>query len=295
MTNKNDKQNGGITNKRGRSQLWDALIAQWLHSRGEGTKGTYGITMADFRAFIKDRPIQRCDLKLLQDYVDTIKKMPRTIARQVATIRSVFKFAEEMGLIKYNPARALRAPKVPNQLAEKILEAKQIRSMISKEPNKRNQVLLRVLYAAGIRASEAADLCWGAVQPRVDKGGQITVVGKGSKSRTILLSLKTWQALLSVKPAKCDPKLPVFVSREGEKEPLRRTTISNIVRFAAERAGIDRKVSAHWMRHGHASHALDNGVPLSVISHTLGHSNISTTHAYLHVRPDQSSATSLGV
>lgn len=284
-----------VVPKHTRSRQWDGLIKQWLHNRSEGTQGTYGITMADFRAFIKDLPIQKCDLKLLQDYADTIHKADRTIARQVATIRSIFKFAEEMGLLKYNPARALRAPKVPDQLAEKILDAEQILEMIEKEPNKRNQVLLRVLYAAGIRASEAAGLCWRDVQPRGELGGQITVLGKGSKTRAILLSLKTWQAVLSIKPADADPKLPVFLSREGEKEPLKRTTISNIVGAAARRVGITLNVSAHWMRHGHATHALDNGVPLLVVSQTLGHSNIATTNSYLHARPDVSSATSLGV
>jgi integrase/recombinase XerD len=277
------------------SQHWDELQRQWLHGRAESTQGTYGTTMADFRAFIKDRPIRKVDLKLLQDYVDSTHKKQRTVRRQVSTVRSIFKFAEEMGLIKYNPARALRAPKVPNGVASKILEAKQILAMIAQEPNKRNAVLLRVLYAAGLRASEAASLCWEGVQPRGEKGGQITVLGKGSKSRTILLSHKTWDAILSIKPADADPKLPVFLSREGEKKPLKRTTISNIVGAAARRVGITLNVSAHWMRHGHATHALDNGVPLLVISQTLGHTNIATTNSYLHVRPNESSATGLGV
>jgi integrase/recombinase XerD len=179
-------------------------------------------------------------------------------------------------------------------LAEKILEAKDIKRMIHMEPDPRNRVLLRVLYGAGIRASEASGLRWMDLQERKE-GGQITVLGKGAKTRSILLSQKTWDSLQSIRPANAKPEWPVFVSREGSTDAIDRTRVSHIVTEAAVRAGIEAKVSAHWMRHGHATHALDAGTDLTVISRTLGHQSIVTTMRYLHARPNQSSATSLGV
>jgi site-specific recombinase XerD len=68
-----------------------------------------------------------------------------------------------------------------------------------------------------------------------------------------------------------------------------------IVRAAAERAGIAAGVSPHWLRHAHASHALDRGAPVYLVSSTLGHADLRTTSAYTHARPGDSSARYLGV
>src|SRR4029450_2046931 len=83
----------------------------------------------------------------------------------------------------------------------------------------------------------------------------------------------------------------VFLSREGFKRPLSRFQISNIVRAAAARAGIELPVSSHWMRHAHCSHSLAHGAPLQLVSRTLGHSNISTTMRYVHINPKESSSS----
>ncbi len=68
-----------------------------------------------------------------------------------------------------------------------------------------------------------------------------------------------------------------------------------IVRKAAARAGIDGNVSPHWLRHAHASHALERGAPVALVRDTLGHSSVSTTNGYLHARPNDSSARYLAV
>ena len=70
---------------------------------------------------------------------------------------------------------------------------------------------------------------------------------------------------------------------------LCRKQVYQIVQQAASRAGIEAKVSPHWLRHSHASHSLDRGAPLSLVQQTLGHSTIATTQKYLHAKPDDSS------
>ena len=272
---------------------WDEIVTLWLHARPESTCLIYAPVIQHFRLWLGDKPMAQISLKDLQDYaVSFFHQKPRTVARKLCTVKSLLTFAQKVGLIPFNVGGALRLPKIPNNLAEKILDAKDIKRMIRLEPERRNQVLLRVLYGAGIRASEAAGLRWMDLQQR-KTGGQITVLGKGAKTRSILLSEKTWNSLQSIRPPDAQPEGPVFVSREGSG--LRRTTISVIVRKAAEGAGLEAKVSAHWMRHGHATHALDAGTELTVIARTLGHESIVTTTRYLHARPNQSSATSLGV
>jgi len=89
-----------------------------------------------------------------------------------------------------------------------------------------------------------------------------------------------------------DYDAPVFTSRQGD-EALTRVQVFNIVAKAAKRAGIPGKVSPQWLRHAHASHALDRGAPIHLVKETLGHANIVTTNNYAHARPSESSSTFL--
>jgi len=116
--------------------------------------------------------------------------------------------------------------------------------------------------------------------------GQITVQGKGGKTRTILLPAALWKQLIQLR---VDASIndPVFRSKNGK--PLDRIRVYRIVKAAASRAGIQGDVSPHWLRQAHASHSLDRGAPLHLTQRTLGHSRIGTTERYLHVRPNDSS------
>jgi integrase/recombinase XerD len=87
---------------------------------------------------------------------------------------------------------------------------------------------------------------------------------------------------------------PVFSSRKLGGH-LDRSQVLRVVQAAARRAGVAGKVSPHWMRHAHASHALDRGAPIHLVQATLGHSSVATTGRYLHARPTESSSKYLAV
>src|SRR5690606_21296856 len=108
--------------------------------------------------------------------------------------------------------------------------------------------------------------------------------------RTVLMPESVWKALMSLCGDEKDGH-PVFRSRKGGH--LHESQVWRIVRRAAERAGIDKNVSSHWLRHAHASHALDRGAPIHLVQATLGHSSIATTGKYLHARPTESSGSYL--
>jgi integrase/recombinase XerD len=261
----------------------------WLHGRPEGTRDIYLPVIQDFRKHVGDKPVSAVTLSDLQGYADLYATQKQsTIDRKLSTVRSLLTFAHRTGMIPFDVGRALRLPKVPETLIEKLLSEDEIQRIIAAETDRRNQVLLRILYASGIRASEAAGLRWGWVKPRQNGGGQITVLGKGVKVRSILLPQSAWRALESIKPNKAKPEDPVFVNKNGKA--LDRTRITHIVGKAAAKAGIDKAVSAHWMRHGHASHAIDRGAPITLVQTTLGHGSIITTSRYIHAQPDQSSS-----
>ena len=101
-------------------------------------------------------------------------------------MKSLLSFCHKTGMIPFDVGKALRLPRIPDDLAGKILTVEDVQRVIRMEPTPRNQVLIRVLYISGIRASEAAGLRWVDVQAR-DEGGQITVTGKGRKTRSIRL------------------------------------------------------------------------------------------------------------
>jgi integrase/recombinase XerD len=103
-----------------------------------------------------------------------------------------------------------------------------------------------------------------------------------------LLKPKVWLQLLSIKGDATGVD-PIFRSRKGGGV-LDVSQVRRIVYAAARKAGLEQKVSPHWMRHAHASHALDRSAPIHLVQATLGHASVSTTGRYLHARPTESSS-----
>ena len=118
------------------------------------------------------------------------------------------------------------------------------------------------------------------------------VFGKGGKTRVVLVKRDTWQELQALRRT-AGPNDPVFRSRKGAH--LTSSQLWRIIKAAAARAGLPPEVSTHWLRHAHASHALDRGAPISLVQNTLGHASVATTGRYLHARPEDSSARYLPV
>jgi integrase/recombinase XerD len=163
----------------------------------------------------------------------------------------------------------------------------------------RDRALVRTLYIGGLRVAEAVGLRSRDLVARDDgRGGQIGVFGKGAKTRPILLPGGLFEELSVL--ALPDPEAPLFRSQkkgpDGGPRPITARQAERIVNATARRAGLKNasEVSPHWMRHAHASHAMDRGAKIHLVQATLGHSDISTTGRYLHARPDESSALYLG-
>ena len=217
-------------------------------------------------------------------------------------MKSLFSFGHRIGYLAFNVGAAVSTPKVPDRLAERILSEPDVQRILALETDHRNSVLLRLFYASGGRVSELANLYWSALRERGTEGGrpvgQVTLLGKGQKTRTILLSTDTWEATQKLKIEEQSSGFgasndPVFRSRKGGS--LSRQQIWRVVKKAAKRAGLEQPVSPHWLRHAHASHALDRGAPTHLVKETLGHTSLATTSKYAHARPDDSSARYLSV
>jgi site-specific recombinase XerD len=120
-------------------------------------------------------------------------------------------------------------------------------------------VLVQVAYAGGLRISELVGLTWGNVIRRDDGKVQLNVLGKGSKPRQVLLREVVSNALLKLRGDAGDSD-PIFANPAGG--PLTDRAVNYMLTAAAKRAGLPGGFSAHWLRHAHASHAIDHGAAL---------------------------------
>jgi integrase/recombinase XerD len=266
------------------------LIELWLHQRSPHTQRAYRADVERFRAST-GKSFGAITLADLQNFATSITAAgaPASRYRTLSAVKSLLAFGHRLGYLPFDVGRALRLPSVRNRLNERILSEADLHRILSLEANGRNRAMLTLLYASGVRVSELCTLAWRDLQPNAD-GGQITVLGKGGKTRTIQLPASVWQLVLGLrKNATSDD--PVFRSRKAENASfLQPVAVLRVVRTAAKRAGIDLPVSPHWFRHAHASHALDRGAPIHLVQATLGHASITTTGRYLHARPNDSSS-----
>jgi integrase/recombinase XerD len=269
-------------------QTTDAqLLELWLHGKSRHTQRAYRTEAERFLHFVA-RPLRAITLMDLQAYADSLDGAPATRSRSLSAVKSLLSFGQRTGFLLLNVGAALKLPPRKDTLAERILDEAAVHTLLAREPGHRNRVLLRLLYRAGLRVSEIAALSWRDLHAR-DDGGQITVFGKGGKTRTVLLPADVWRDLVSLRGGAALED-PVFRSRRGRH--LDPSAVFRIVRRAAERAELEAgsNVSPHWLRHAHATHALERGAPIHLVQATLGHASVATTGRYLHARPTDSSA-----
>ncbi len=271
------------------------LIEMWLHGLSRDTQRGYRRCVSEFLSWVK-KTLHAVTLADLQNWQNTLfDYAPDTQRLKMAAIRSLLSFGHKIGMLPTNASIGLRQPKIKDTLNERILSEEEVAAMMEAEKNPRNEAILLLLYTGGLRVAELCALRWKDLSAR-KSGGQLTIFGKGGKTRIVLLPDPVWKKLCKLNK-NAAPSDPVFVSREKDKKgkTLDQSQVNRIVAAAARKARIGKKVSPHWLRHAHATHSLNRGAPLHLVQNTLGHASIATTSRYLHARPDDSSALYLNV
>lgn len=262
------------------------LIDLWLYGKSANTIDGYRRYAERFFESVSNKPLLEVSLMDFQLWEMSLLGSDNSKRVAVGAIKSLFSFAKELGIISSNLGILVKSPKAKNRLAERILTEEEVQNLINNTTNQRDRTIIRLLYFAGLRVSELCALKWRDLKPRNEGGGQITVFGKGDKTRVVLVGKGIWQDMQQLKDnAKKDD--PVFVSGKGGH--LCRSMVFHIVKNAAKRAGLEGNVSPHWLRHSHASHSLDRGAPIHLLQKTLGHSSVTITEMYLHAKPTDSS------
>lgn len=280
------------------------IVALWLKQHASQSQDAYARDLARFLDFLgapQLRAITLPDLQRFKDYLAEQGLSRATIARRLSAVKSLLSFCAATGYLPLNVGAAIKPPKAERKLAERIMSESSTQRLLALETNPRNHAILRLLYNAGLRVSELCALTWADVQER-GTGGQIRAFGKGEKERYVQISAETYEELLKLRLPGVTDSAPVFTSRK--RGHLSRDQVGRIVKAAALRAGIAldtsadeprSKVSPHWLRHAHASHALEKGAPITLVRDTLGHANVTTTNEYAHARAGQSSGSYLAV
>lgn len=262
------------------------LVELWLGThRSPHTKRAYRGDAAALLSFV-GVGLRQVRLQDMIDFGDSLQGASASRARRLSSVKSLVKFGHRLGYLAYDVAAPVPLPAIKDCLAERIATEEQTLRMLGMERRPRDAALLRLLYISGMRISELCSLHWRDLKPR-DDGGQFAVLGKGGKTRVILLPAAMWQRLMAIRGAAPDASL-LFRTRRGGGIGVR--GVHDIVKRAAKRAGMPREFSAHWFRHAHASHALDRGCPVHVLQATLGHASLTTTTRYSHAKPGDSSA-----
>jgi integrase/recombinase XerD len=220
---------------------------------------------------------------------------PTSLRRRAAAIRGFYRFAFGEGLIDLDVAAHLDLPRMPRLLPE-TLSVSEVERLLDAagsdepdDPHLRDRALLELLYAAGLRVTEALRLDLEDVS--LD-GAFVRVIGKGDKERLVpigevaILVLRTWlggqrAAIVAQHHVAAVRGGPVFVGDRGRR--LARQQAWAGVKRAASAAGLSDRVSPHTLRHSFATHLLEGGADLRIVQELLGHASISTTQLYTHV------------
>lgn len=207
---------------------------------------------------------------------------------EIAALRAFYKFAENEKLLPANLAENLSLPRRWKRLP-KALSNDEIKKLLEPETPETpeslcDQAILELGYASGLRLSELKNLR--LEQLHLD-AGFINVIGKGNKERVVPVGRTAVAALTRFieagRPKLVTPKSPanVFLTQRGT--PFAAVTLWLHIKNRVRRAGVERNMTPHMLRHSFATHLLEHGADLRVIQELLGHANISTTEVYTHV------------
>jgi integrase/recombinase XerD len=213
---------------------------------------------------------------------------PATLQRKVACLRSFYRYLRREQLIDHDPARELRAPRLPARLPHVLSRDEVLRLLSQPRGNSptaiRDRALLETMYACGLRASEAIGLELADLDLEL---GMLRTRGKGSKERLVPVGsqaidrLRTYLELARPKLVGLTDETHVFVNRRGG--PLSRQGLYKIVQRHARSAGLAGRMSPHTLRHTFATHLLAGGCDLRSLQEMLGHADIATTQIYTHL------------
>jgi integrase/recombinase XerD len=274
----------------------DSFLHYLLVEKGlsANTLEAYGHDLNRFLGYLKTRgvdeiiSITKMEVKGFLIHLQKEGLSARTRARNLVSVRTFFRFLTQEGALMANPVEDFESPKLARVLpdtltikeVERLLDQPDLRSPLGI----RDRAMLEILYATGMRVSELVHLPMNQLNL---EGGFVLLYGKGSKERVVPLGQEAMNRIIFYLKAargnfiKKKDSLFLFVDRSGTK--MSRQVFWRRLKEYGRRAGIQKRITPHLLRHCFATHLLERGADLRSVQMMLGHEDISTTQIYTHV------------
>lgn len=263
----------------------------------EKTLESYSRDLTRYATFLADNDIKEItgdDTYLILKHMITLRDQglsPRSRARHLVTIRSFYAFLYKEKTLKKDPAKLIDFPKSGLKLPDTLC-IEEVTTLID-APDRtthrgiRDAAMIELLYAAGLRVSELVSLKMRDINL---EASFIRVFGKGSKERVVPIGQyakdKIVFYLTYARPNLLKKKASDYLFVARQEKPLTRQGFWKLLNRYALKAGIDKNISPHTLRHSFATHLLEGGADLRVVQVMLGHADISTTQIYTHITRD---------
>lgn len=279
---------------------WHEAVDRFLHylaiERGASahTLAAYGHDLAEFLGHLERRQVATLDQLVPADvssflqWLQTTRRSARTRARRLSAVRSFCRFLLREGWLPHNPAEDVAPPRLP-RLLPRSRSVNDVLELLRHDPNddllvQRDKTLVELMYAAGLRVSEAVHLRL----PQVNlEAGFVIVTGKGAKERVVPIGRyareRLQQYLKEVRPRLASRKSGSYVFLGCRGQPLRCRQVNRRLHSLVARAGLGGGWTPHTLRHAFATHLLERGADLRAVQSMLGHADLGTTQVYTHV------------
>lgn len=258
------------------------------------TLESYSSDLARFLEFLEKNRVynlSETDTPIILRYLIALRNAglsARSRARHLVTLRGFYRFLVHEGMLKHDPVRIIDFPKAGLRLPD-VLSIQEIKDLLSladagKPQGARDAAMIELLYAAGLRVSELIGI---KLQDVSLEAGFVRVFGKGSKERVVPIGLYAKERIdhyiVNARPQLLKKRINhcLFVTRLGK--PMTRQGFWKLFKRYVLKAGINKNITPHTLRHSFASHLLEGGADLRSVQLMLGHIDISTTQIYTHV------------
>lgn len=261
------------------SEAFDLYEKDYIRfaNQSKRTLETHQYVKKNFVQFIGDIGINKLSVEQISDWKENLEKerSQNTVRCYIMRIRDVLSYCNKRGIESLN-VDLVPLPK-RKETVPIFLTENEVAKMIECAPNIRAKFVISLLYASGIRLSEFISLNQGQIIDR-----RFTVIGKGDKARLCFIDDRTDKLMEEYLATRTDHDSALVVSYEHKKR-MTATNVQLIIRNAAKRAGIAKKVTPHTLRHSYATNFLKNNGNIRYLSQSMGHASLNTTAMYAHV------------
>ena len=253
------------------------------------TISNYRRDLDSFLAFCRDRNLDSALAVHNADVRMWIAKLRhhlsgRSVQRALSALRTLYKHVQRTHHVSHNPVVGISAPKTPRHLP-KALDIDQMQQLLDNNAddflNARDQAMMEVLYSSGLRLAELISLNVDTID---FANGELTVIGKGNKTRIVPIGTVALQAIkqwLNFRATISTTENALFISARGNRISPR--SVQDRISKQSLLRGVSQHVHPHMLRHSFASHMLESSGDLRAVQELLGHENLATTQIYTHL------------